>query len=121
MSLNHQTYHAFAIQLEKFRSYANANVLSAPQLRQYTTSLQQFFQQQIVPLEDTASPDMEREQSYRTEMSKQLRLLEIDVMFFQAARQASTAKVRIDAIIDRLTTLINYCNAIIEPKGEEKK
>jgi hypothetical protein len=72
-------------------------------------------------LEDTDSPDMEREQSYLTEMSKQLRLLEIDVMFFQAARQASTAKARILAIRDRLTTLINYCNAIIHPKEEQEE
>jgi len=115
MSLNHQKYQAFATLLEQLRSDLIANQLDAPRLRQYTTSLQQFFRQKIVPLadEDANSPNVGRVQSYQTEMSKQLRLLEIDVMFFQAARQASTAQQRVDAISDRLTTLIEYCNAIV--------
>ncbi len=95
-----------------------AKQLDAPQLRQYTTSLQQFFQREIIPLadEDANSPDVGQVQSYLTEMSKQLRLLEIDVTFFQAARQASTIQQRVDAISDRLATLIQYCHAIV--RGE---
>ena len=114
MSLNHQKYHAFANLLEQLHSDVIDSPLDTSQLRQRTASLQQFFQQQIIPLADadTDSPDAGRVQSYRTEMSKQLRLLEIDVMFFQAARQASTASERVDAILHRLTTLIGYCNAI---------
>jgi hypothetical protein len=53
-------------------------------------------------------------QSYQTEISKQLRLLEIDVIFLQGARQASTARHRLDAIGDRLRTLIEYSNAILQ-------
>jgi len=120
MSLNHHKYHVFACLLAQLHSDVISTPLDASQLRQRTASLQQFFQQQIVPLADvdTDSPDSGRVQSYRTEMSKQLRLLEIDVMFFQAARQASTAKQRVDAISNRLTTLIEYCNAIVQPQRE---
>ena len=116
MSLNKQKYHSFAILLEELRSELTNISLNALELRQRTTSLQQFFQQQIVPIdnEDTDSQDWGRVQSYRTEMSKQLRLLEIDVMFFQGSRQASTAQQRLDTINHRLTTLIEYSRAILQ-------
>ncbi|MDF5721378.1 MAG: heterocyst frequency control protein PatD [Rhizonema sp. PD37] len=116
MSLNKQKYHSFAILLKQLRSDLTPIPLNALELRQRTASLQQFFQQQIVPLDDEGadSQDWGREQSYRTEMSKQLRLLEIDVMFFQGSRQASTAQERLDTINHRLTTLIEYSKAILQ-------
>ncbi|SRR5579883_1122194 len=123
MSLNHQKYHDFTTLLEQLRSELIANQLDTPQLRKYTTSLQQFFQQQVVPLaeEVTDSATQRHVQSYQTEMSKQMRLLEIDVMFFQAARQASTMQVRVDALLNRLGILIDYCNAIVQPQGDQGK
>ncbi len=116
MSLKNDKYQALATLLEKLRSDATTTQLDAVELRQRSAFLQQFFAQQIVPLADADS----KEQSYRTEMSKQLRLLEIDVMFFQGARQPATAQARLQTIGDRLTTLIKYCDAIIqqEYKGE---
>ncbi|NJM71391.1 MAG: heterocyst frequency control protein PatD [Scytonema sp. RU_4_4] len=116
MSLIREKYHALKVLLKQLHSDVTTTIVDAPELLQRVRSLQQFFQQQIVPLVnlDTYSKDEGRLQSYQTEMSKQLRLLEIDVMFFQGARQASTAKSRLDAIGDRLTTLIEYCNAILQ-------
>ncbi|MCX7592903.1 MAG: heterocyst frequency control protein PatD [Fischerella sp.] len=110
MSLNHQKYQTFAILLEQFRSDVASKQMDARQLRQHLSSLQQFFQQQIIPLAEEKSLEL----SYRTEMNKQLRLLEIDVMFFQGARQAATAVDKLKTISDRLTTLIHYCNAILQ-------
>jgi hypothetical protein len=122
MSLNREKYQAFANLLEQFCDYTTINEPDAPGLRQRTVSLQQFFQQQIAPLadEDVDSPNASREQSYRTEMSKQLRLLEMDVMFFQGARQASTATARLQTIGDRLTTLLKYCDAVLQLKQTEE-
>ncbi|MBW4561436.1 MAG: heterocyst frequency control protein PatD [Mojavia pulchra JT2-VF2] len=117
MSLNQEKYQALANLLEQLRSDATNTQLDATELRQRLASLHQFFQRQIVPLADVDS----REQSYRTEISKQLRLLEIDVMFFQGARQASTVQARLQTICDRLTTLMQYCDAILqlqEPKDK---
>ncbi|ARV60481.1 hypothetical protein BZZ01_19230 [Nostocales cyanobacterium HT-58-2] len=116
MSLIREKYHALKILLKQLHSDITTTKVEASQLRQSMTSLQEFFQQQIVPLvyKDTDSFDESRFQSYQTEISKQLHLLEIDVMFFQGARQAFTAKNRLDAIGDRLTTLIEYCNAILQ-------
>ncbi|KAF3888023.1 MULTISPECIES: heterocyst frequency control protein PatD [Nostocales] len=115
MSLIRQKYDSFATQLKQLHSEIAATQLDAPEIRQRVISLQNFFQQQIVPLvnEDTSSLNG-RIQSYSTEMSKQLRLLEIDITFLQGARQTSTAKGRLDAIGNRLTTLIEYCNALLE-------
>ncbi|MEH2246030.1 heterocyst frequency control protein PatD [Nostoc sp.] len=146
MSLNREKYQALITLLEQLRSDATTTQIVAPELRQRVTSLQQFFGQQIVPLADVdvgvgvgeasrreasrreasrreASPQGEdsRVQSYQTEMSKQLRLLEIDVMFLQGARQASTAQTRLQTISDRLTTLIQYCDAILQPEAEGEK
>ncbi|GAB1543197.1 hypothetical protein NUACC21_58710 [Scytonema sp. NUACC21] len=116
MSLIREKYDSFAIQLKQLHSEIAADQLDSPGIRQRVISLQKFFQQQIVPLvnEDTDSNNKGRLQSYMTEMSKQLRLLEIDVTFLQGARQTSTTKARLDAIGNRLTTLIEYCNALLQ-------
>lgn len=117
MSLNRDKYQALATLLEQLRSDATTTQLNAPELRRRLASLQEFFGQQIVPLTDVDS----RVQSYRTEISKQLRLLEIDIMFFQGARQVSTAQTRLQTIGDRLTTLIGYCAAILKPEEQGEK
>lgn len=117
MSLNKENYQALANSLGQLRSDVTTTQLDATELQRRLTSLQQLFQQQIVPLPESDS----REQSYRTEISKQLRLLEIDVMFFQGARQPATVKTRLQTIGDRLTTLIQYCDAILQPEAESGK
>lgn len=117
MSLNPEKYLTLVTFLEQLRSDVTTTKIVAPKLRQRVASLQQFFGQQIVPLAD----ENWRVQSYQTEMSKQLRLLEIDVMFLQGARQASTVQTRIQTISDRLTTLIQYCDAILQPEAEGEK
>ncbi|AFY56092.1 hypothetical protein Riv7116_3642 [Rivularia sp. PCC 7116] len=110
MSLNKQKYRAFKTLLRQLQADISSNLTNAAELRQRLASLQSFFRADIVPL-TTQYPT---EQSYQTEMSKQLRLLQIDIMFFQGARQASTIKERIDALTERLTTLIGYCDAILK-------
>jgi hypothetical protein len=69
-----------------------------------------------VPLVDANS----REQSYKTEINKQLRLLEVDMMFLQGAKQLTTLQARLKTIEERIDTLIRYCQAIIQP-AEEKE
>lgn len=110
MSRNKQKYHAFKALLLQLHDEISSNLTNASELRQGMASLQKFFQQDIVPL-TTQYPT---EQSYQTEISKQLRLLQIDVIFLQGARQAETANSRVNALIERLTTLIGYCDAILK-------
>ncbi|MEB3178774.1 MAG: heterocyst frequency control protein PatD [Nostocaceae cyanobacterium] len=83
--------------------------------------LQQFFRQQILPLpeEDVESSYVSRVRSIRTEISKQMRLLEMDMMFLAGARQIATAQTRLLGICDRLQTLIQYCQAILQTPSSE--
>ncbi|NEQ95530.1 MAG: heterocyst frequency control protein PatD [Cyanothece sp. SIO2G6] len=55
-----------------------------------------------------------RWQSLCTEIHKQLRLAEMDVQFWVTARQADTALRRGEQLRDRLSTLIDYCDAGIK-------
>lgn len=111
-----QRYQDFAIMLFSLQQAAAGAKPDAPSLRQSVLNAQQFFQQQIVSLDDTdlEPGDESRVRSYQTEISKQLQLLGMDVMFLQAARQPQTATVRQNQIHLRLQTLISYCHAIIE-------
>jgi hypothetical protein len=51
-----------------------------------------------------------------TEMAKQLRLLSMDMMFLQTARQPETVQRRMAQMGDRLRLLVRYCEAVL---GEE--
>ncbi|MBD2598329.1 heterocyst frequency control protein PatD [Nostoc spongiaeforme FACHB-130] len=115
MSLNCEKYQALAKLLVQLRSDITAGEFDKTQLRQRVADLQQLFQREIVPLATADSKEL----SYQTEISKQLRLLEIDITFFQGARQAATAKTRLQTMSDRLTTLIQYCHAILQQETPE--
>lgn len=83
-------------------------------LRLLFQQLQTQFQQQVLTLDTSrlegAIP------SLHTEMAKQLRLLNMDLMFLQTARQPETARQRTEQMGDRLRLLMRYCDAVL---GEE--
>ena len=118
MSFNCDKYQELATFLDEFRANVTVGKLNAGELRPHLAKLQAFFSQQIVPLVDANS----REQSYKTEISKQLRLLEVDMMFLQGAKQLTTLQARLKTIEERINTLIGYCQAITQPtKSQESK
>ena len=118
MSFNCDKYQELATFLDEFRANVTAGKLNAGESRPHLAKLQAFFSQQIVPLVDANS----REQSYKTEISKQLRLLEVDMMFLQGARQSTTLQSRLKTIEERINTLIRYCQAITQPtEAQESK
>jgi hypothetical protein len=57
-------------------------------------------------------------QSYQTEINKQLRLLEMDLMFLKAARQEATIAQRWGGMGDRIHLLTLYCDAILSEEIE---
>ncbi len=77
--------------------------------------VQQFFGNQIMraPSGELDASETPPEQSYLTEIHKQLRLLGTDVTFLQAAKQPATASARQTATAERLNTLIGYCGALL--------
>jgi hypothetical protein len=78
--------------------------------------VQQFFGNQImrVPSAELDASQTPPEQSYLTEIHKQLRLLGTDVTFLQVAKQPATASARQTAAAERLNTLIGYCGALLQ-------
>lgn len=110
--LHHQCYLKFSEVLQQLQR-ANAPI-DASQLYQKFLEAQQFFQQQILSLDanDLNQDTQARIRSYQTEISKQLRLLEMDIRFLQAAKAEATATARQIQISDRLKTLQSYCEAI---------
>lgn len=117
MSLNCDKYQELATFIDELRTHITADKLNTNQLRLNFTHLQTFFLQ-LVPLVDDNSQQL----SYKTEISKQLRLLEVDIMFLQGARHSTTLQARLKAIEERIDTLLGYCQAIIQPtKSQESK
>lgn len=109
----YQEFSAFLAQLQQ--TVADDN-LDPNLVRQSFEQLQIFFQQQIISLDsDSLDPSMmSRVQSFLTELNKQMRLLSIDVTFLQASRQSATTQQRLTQIRSRITTLISYCNALLD-------
>lgn len=77
-------------------------------LKPQILSLQKVFQNQIQWIQ---SEDY-RVRSICVEVDKQMRLLNMDAMFLQTARQAETTQQRMSQLRDRLQLLKNYCEAL---------
>ncbi|GAB4468801.1 MAG: hypothetical protein OHK0037_26610 [Elainellaceae cyanobacterium] len=80
--------------------------------------LQEQFQQQILTLDLSGLDGAIASQiaALHTEMTKQLRLLSMDMMFLQTARQPETVQQRTAQMGDRLRLVMRYCEAVL---GEE--
>ena len=109
MSLTKDKYNTLFTELTELRSMVDANQLTIAELRQRYTLLQQYYTQEIVPL----AADDAQEARYRTETSKQLRLLELDITYLSSARTEATIQTRLKTISERLMTLISYCEAVV--------
>lgn len=114
-NFHYQSYQKFAAILDQLQANANSAQLDAAKLRAMFQQAQQLFQQQIITLDtSTLEPGVaSKVRSYHTEIDKQLKLLGIDVSFFQAARQPATITVRKAQICARIQTLIDYCNVLL--------
>ncbi len=109
-----QRYQKFAELLQQLRDCVTQSG-DVTKIQTQLSSVQQFFQQQIIPLLDEENTqNLSLIQSLHTETSKQLRLLAMDVLFLRSARQSTTAKDRLDTISNRIQTLIQYSDAIAQ-------
>jgi mRNA degradation ribonuclease J1/J2 len=87
-----------------------------PALLAAISQVQELFKQEILTmnLDELPGERISLVQSYRTEMHKQMGLLATDAMFFQTARQPTTKQQRWSQIMNRLETLIRYCDVLLE-------
>jgi hypothetical protein len=110
MFQNCDKYQEFRVLLDQLHSDLTQVEIDINKLKLGLLHLQQFFREQIVSLPDIDS----REQSYQTEISKQLRLLTVDLMFLQGARQPITVKEKLQSMTDRLELTKQYCHNLAD-------
>lgn len=79
------------------------------EIHQKLRSLQKIFQAQIHPIQS----DDYQTHSILVEVNKQMRLLNVDATYLQAARQVETIEQRVGQIRDRMKLLLNYCTVIL--------
>ncbi|AZB73351.1 heterocyst frequency control protein PatD [Synechococcus elongatus] len=60
-----------------------------------------------------AQTDSDRYLTYRLEIEKHLRLLQLDLSFWQRSRDPQSQQVRVAALQQRQQTLIRYCEAVL--------
>ncbi|XGV96750.1 MAG: heterocyst frequency control protein PatD [Leptolyngbya sp. BL-A-14] len=91
---------------------------NAPTLQSEITKVQNFFREHILtlPMAELTPSLQHWVQSYQVECDKQLRLLGVDAMRLQAARQTATIEQRLQQVRDRLDTLQRYCTAVLEKR-----
>lgn len=102
-------YTALQQQIEQFQAIA---LQEDPMwMRTSFARIQQDFQQILQQFESIDLPHPIP--ACQTEISKQLRLLGMDVMYLQAARLSTTADNRRSQLLDRVEVLKGFCHTIL--------
>jgi hypothetical protein len=91
--------------------------LSAADLKSHLTDLQTTFSQTIarIDLAPIPPPANHRLQSLQVEIAKELRLLQVDSLFLQTAKQPETVAQRQQQMQGRLGSLLRYCAIVLSP------
>jgi hypothetical protein len=115
-------YQTLQQSLQQLQTQVTAANPNPADLRSSFMEAQQWFQQKLIGLgEAELDPaDAASVRSYNTEINKHLRLLGMDVTFFQAARQSITAQQRQAQMRDRIQRLISYCDALLNQTSESQ-
>lgn len=111
-----QAYQALQQQIHELSATIALNQPDPRQLQQQFLQCQQFFQQSIMALAGEGLTDdlLPQVQSYEVEVNKQFRLMGVDVMFLQSARQSATRTQRQAQMRDRVQLLLTYCDRVLE-------
>ena len=110
-----QIYREFKLNLEELKDVLSQDTVDRSHLKSSVAKLQDFFQNQILTLDldELAANLAQQTQSVQVELNKQLRLLQMDMQFLQAAKQQSTLHQRQQQATDRLALLIRYCEILL--------
>jgi hypothetical protein len=113
---NRQDYRDFQHALQQLRRLITGANPDGSSLQAAFLEVQQLFQLRIMTLEidELDSGVVSQVQSYTTEINKQMRLLGMDVMFLQTARQSAKIQQRQAQMGDRIDTILRYCQALLE-------
>ncbi len=111
-----ECYNQFQQALNQLQDTATTPELEVAVLRDQFQDVQQLFQSQIAILsaDEVEAEDASRWLSLQTEIYKQMRLLETDLMLLQASRSSATSRLRKANVSDRIKTLIQYCDGLLQ-------
>ena len=122
LSMSHsQAYQKFLTLLEKLHDYmvqVNDDIDIKSIQKQFQT-IKTFFQQEIA----SSTPQQldeaiaTRWQALQTELYREFRLLDTDILFLASSRQAKTKAQRLQSVGDRLERIKGYCSAIVKLWG----
>ena len=118
---HNRAYQEFLILLEKFKNDCSNLDLKTQKtaINEQFKQLQAFFQEYILPLTDAAlnAAIAPRWQSIQTEIKREFRLLSTDILFWASSRQASTRDIKLQAVRERITKLIGYCQIMLSNRS----
>mgnify|MGYP000025958716 FL=1 len=119
--LHNQPLREFQEALEQMYYQVGADDVARSAIQEQFQALKGLFISQIasISVEDIPLDYVSRWQSLKTEIYKQIRLLENDLMLLQASRSPETAKLRQKGVCDRIGTLINYCQGWLQQSQEQ--
>ncbi|MBD2007095.1 MULTISPECIES: heterocyst frequency control protein PatD [Cyanophyceae] len=115
-----QGYEKFAIALELLLQAVTADNQEPGLVNERFQALKQVYAQNVAIFrgDELTSETFPRWQSFQTEIVRSQRLLEMDAMFLQASGNWATVLKRKNAMSDRISTLISYCEALLQAKSE---
>lgn len=111
-----KSYQDFEAVLDNLHTCTQSQELDKAELQQRFQAVKQFFQSRILRLHPDQIKDEQVSvwQSRQTEIHKNIRLLETDIVMLQTARHAATIQSRVAIICDRLNTLKQYCRSMLQ-------
>jgi len=110
-----QSWSAWKQRVEGIQGSLNADPVDRQGLQGAIADLQTKFQQELTSLSPDLAPDIAQSvRAVQIEVDKQLRLLNTDILFLQAARQSETLAQRLQQMGDRLERLTRYCDLLLE-------
>ncbi|MBD1927191.1 heterocyst frequency control protein PatD [Trichocoleus sp. FACHB-90] len=115
-----QGYEKFAIALELLLQAVRADNQEPRLVNERFQALKQVYAQNVAIFrgDELTSETFPRWQSFQTEIVRSQRLLEMDAMFLQTSGNSATVLKRKNAMSDRVSTLISYCEALLQAKSE---
>ncbi len=116
-----QALREFQQALEQMYCQVDPDDVARSTIQEQFQALKGLFITQIASISASEIPldDVSRWQSLTTEIYKQMRLLENDLMLLQASRSPDKAKLRQKGVCDRIGTLIDYCQGWLQQSHEQ--
>jgi len=110
--IHKKAYQKFQILLKEFKN--QVFVSTKPVFQDSWRNLQEFGQQEIFMLtgDDFDTSVVQQWRSLQTEIQREFRLLNTDVLFLGASRTAQTKEVRLKSIGDRITRLTQFSQMV---------